>query len=108
MELKDDERFETASSNPSGAVWSPPKESNLSPSLLGVGDIRQNGSVNRHVSSSSLCSWSSFDTALTDDNSSGNDDFPNDDNKNEGLTLNLNKKVMKLFISIFISLNHFV
>ena len=70
---------------------------------LGVDGIQQNGMVNRQVSSSSLCSWSSFDTSLTDDNSSGNDDISNDDsNKTDGLSFKSGGKVSYFNSSIFI------
>jgi len=63
-------------------------------SQLMVNSIDHNGVVNRQESSSSLCSWSSFDTSLTDDNSSGTDDnTPDDETRTESLTLNQFKKV---------------
>jgi len=62
-------------------------------SQLMVNSIDHNGVVNRQESSSSLCSWSSFDTSLTDDNSSGTDDnTPDDETRTESLTLNQFKK----------------
>ena len=69
-------------------------ESILQKSMLMVSSIDQNGVVNRQESSSSLCSWSSFDTSLTDDNSSGTDDNAvEDESRTEGLTLNQLRKV---------------
>lgn len=67
----------------------------ISPSSLGVEGMNQNGPVSRQVSSSSLCSWSSFDTALTDDNSSETDDISNDNNikSTTGLTFSACRKV---------------
>lgn len=66
----------------------------ISPSSLGVEGMNQNGPVSRQVSSSSLCSWSSFDTALTDDNSSETDDISNDNNikSTTGLTFSACRK----------------
>ena len=66
----------------------------LQKSKLKVSDMEQNGVVNRQESSSSLCSWNSFDTSLTDDNSSGTDDVAiDDDNNTKGITITQFKKV---------------
>ena len=54
---------------------------------LGIEERKRNGLVDRQTSSSSLCSWSSFDTVLTDDNLSDIDeDSRNLEDKAGGLT----------------------
>lgn len=74
-----------------------PNEKSLQHSTLRVSSIEQNGVVNRQESSSSLCSWNSFDASLTDDNSSETDDVAiEDDRKTDGLTMNQGKKVLVL------------
>lgn len=58
-----------------------------STAALGIEERKRNGLVDRQTSSSSLCSWSSFDTVLTDDNLSDIDeDSRNCEEKTDGLT----------------------
>ena len=95
-QLTDRRRFRKNDKD-SGNLFS--NEKSLQQSTLKVSSMEQNGVVIRQESSSSLCSWNSFDASLTDDNSSETDDvaIDDDDRKTDGLNMNQVKKVLSSY-----------